>query len=65
MIMTNMTPTFITFEDCDGRYWKALALIAPLESVGLEPVNLRDAKELDLRIHKFRIVGGGTRAISG
>lgn len=59
-----MTPTFITFKDYTGRYWKALALIAPLESDRVDSINLADTQSLRLKISNLRILGGGSNSVS-
>lgn len=58
MIEVDLTPTFITFEDSQGRYWKALALIGNLKSEDMEPVALSETEDLQLKIRKVKIVRG-------
>lgn len=53
----SVTPIFITFEDNQGRLWKAMALIAPLQSEGMEPILIVDTEELKLDVCKIRVVG--------
>lgn len=56
MIEASLTPTFITFEDSKGRLWRALALIAPLNSEDMEPVILAETKDLNLKLKNVKIV---------
>lgn len=58
MIEANLTPTFITFVDAKGRFWKALALVAPLKSedVDIDPVQLAETQDLELKVKGLKIV---------
>lgn len=51
-----VTPTYITFTDRNGREWEALALLAPLRSPDMEPVQLAMTEDLDLRVKKIKLV---------
>lgn len=56
MIEASLTPTFITFKDSRGRLWRALALVAPLKSEDMEPVQLAETSDLELKVCKIKIV---------
>jgi hypothetical protein len=56
MIEVPLTPTFITFEDSQGRFWKALALIGTLKAECMDPVALSETEDLQLKIRKIKIV---------
>lgn len=55
-IDVDLTPTFIIFQDSQGREWKALALVAPLKNTDLGPVLLKDTEDLELKVKKVKIV---------
>ncbi len=56
LIEANLVPTYIMFEDSQGRSWKALALIAPLTAEDMDPVLLTHTKDLELKVSKIKIV---------
>ncbi len=53
-----VTPTWITFVDATGREWKALALIAPLNSEDMDPVQLGVSEHLKLKYHGLKVIRG-------
>lgn len=55
-IDVDLTPTFLTFVDSQGREWEALALIAPLKNSDFGRVVLADTEDLELKVKKVRIV---------
>ncbi len=59
-----MTTTLITFVDINGRPWRAVALISPLKSPGMDPLNIEETKNLALKVYNLKIVGG-KNALSG
>jgi hypothetical protein len=53
-----LTPTWITFEDKDGNEWKALALVAPLNSEDREPRQFALSKDLNLKFQGMKVIRG-------
>lgn len=43
-----VTPAWLTFVDHNGRKWRALALVAPLRSEDMEPVQFALTEDLEL-----------------
>jgi hypothetical protein len=56
IIDASLTPVFITFTDTAGRLWRALALLAPLNSEDMEPVILAETQDLGLKVKGVKIV---------